>query len=197
MDDQAAKDEHARSQRTSSITRRPRRVMKARRTRIPRPRHLFPEPAVFWLQSRRLLLRLDWASREFVETFPTWTAGAVAGTLGIMLAILLFLMRDPAVSAAPVTHLPDRFEPTTAKDEGLTPTTIPNDDPKAPFVVAAPPTLTAPALNTSLSRTALPPFWDGDRNVTTTVNASPRAIPVWDRLRQQGAGNPWRPAIHE
>lgn len=198
MDDQAAKGEHAHSRREAFASRR-RRVTKTQRRRIPRPRHLFPEPAFLWLQSRRLLLRLEWAGREFVETFPTWTAGAVAGTLGIMLAILLFLMRDPAASAAPVSHVPHRLASPSVEesDPEPTPTIITHDSTTNRIVVAPPPSVTAPALSAALTRTSLPPFWDGDRRVTTTVNASPRQIPVWDRLRQQGADNPWRPAVAE
>lgn len=69
--------------------------------RIPRPRHLFPEMAALLIQGKRGLLRVKWGLRDDHDWFPAWSIGSIAGVSGVLLAVLLFFMKDPHLAAAP------------------------------------------------------------------------------------------------
>lgn len=78
----------------------------ADRRYIPRPRHLFPETAAFFIRLRRAALYLGFGSRAFIGHIPAWIAGASAGVASFMLAVSLFWVRDE-VQAAPVVQKPE------------------------------------------------------------------------------------------
>jgi len=90
----------------------------AERRNIPRPRHLFPETAAFFIGLRRTALYFGFGSRAAVGRIPIWIAGSLAGITCIMLTISLFFLREQAVAAvtptpvvAPVEVIPQTVLP--------------------------------------------------------------------------------------
>ncbi|MCA9081396.1 MAG: hypothetical protein KDA58_12605 [Planctomycetaceae bacterium] len=74
--------------------------------RIPRPKHLFPDLAAVYFQLRRWGLRVERFFHEDAGWYPVWTIGAVSGTAGLMLAVLLFLWYDPPQTAVAQVEMP-------------------------------------------------------------------------------------------
>jgi len=76
------------------------------RRQIPRPRHLFPETAAFFIGLRRTLLYFGFGSRTMIGRIPVWIAGSVAGVASIMLTISLFFGVREQAQAAPLVQTP-------------------------------------------------------------------------------------------
>jgi hypothetical protein len=141
-----------------------------KRVRIPRPRQVFPEVAAVLIECQRTWLRVVRTVRRAIGQIPAWTAGAVAGILGIMLAISLFFIRDP-VQAAPVSSLsgPSQIlEPAVPFSGALSPGGRPN-------------------LVIDSVRTGFFPEWDETRFLTLT--SKPR---ISAQQMQQLSTDGWR-----
>ena len=65
------------------------------RGRVPRPKHLFPEVAAVYFTLRRWGLRAERFFYERAGWYPIWTVGALSGTLGLMLTVMLFVFHVP------------------------------------------------------------------------------------------------------
>lgn len=129
----------------------------SKNSRIPRTRHLFPEAAVWFINAKRGLLRLQWMLREDQDWIPAWSIGAVAGVSGLMLAILLFFLDDPHIVAAPAKQT----EPPAA--EIIFPEAKPVQpilDPEFNGVFPIQQSGQADLSQSVLLRTRLPYYWD-------------------------------------
>lgn len=135
--------------------------------RILRPRQVFPEFAALWIQLRRGLLRLAWYFGRLDLWFPPWVTAAATGTLGIMLAILLFFLRGPSADASIVRPEPTPIVPLVAESI-IVPT--PAIEP-----------LTVSKLSTRLIRTRLDELWDQHERVTV-VSKPLRDERPWQKL---------------
>ncbi|MEW4488548.1 hypothetical protein AB1L42_10730 [Thalassoglobus sp. JC818] len=101
---------------------------------IPRPRHLFPEVAALAIAVKRGILRCLWWLKGDDTWEPVWSIGAIAGVAGIMMAVFLFFLQGPRLSAdsqmqensaRALLSMPDSAEeeltPTLAVDEPAIP----------------------------------------------------------------------------
>lgn len=133
--------------------------------RIPRPRHLFPELAGFFISWKRTNLRATRSFRRAIGHVPIWVTGSLAGVAGIMLAISLFFVQEHRLQAAATTPAPvvtttPTFEPEPTP--ALTPSFSPNPTPTP-----------KPQLSAELRLTHFP--FEFDENLTSiTRSTSPQ-----------------------
>ncbi|TWT55320.1 hypothetical protein KOR42_29480 [Thalassoglobus neptunius] len=161
---------------------------------IPRPRHLFPEVAALAIAVKRGLLRCLWWLKGNDTWEPVWSIGAIAGVAGIMMAVFLFFLQGPRLSAdshlqenSPRTllNLPDPIEeeltPTLAVDEPA----VPQEDLVFPDLglPAEPPPQRPDFSASTFDRTQTRFPWN-QRELATTV-----ARPI--RLPQQRVPDNW------
>jgi len=138
-----------------------------RKHHIPRPRHLFPELALFLIIWRRAEYYFFSGVQSALGHVPVWIAGSMAGVSAILLAISLFFIRDPELQAAsqpvvePVPVFQPVYQPTPAP---VIPWTPPQIEQRRGFPLVA-----------TLERTILPYRLDEERLTTTTSQARPLA----------------------
>ncbi|WP_139228256.1 hypothetical protein [Planctomicrobium piriforme] len=138
----------------------------AHRPHIPRPRHLFPETAAFFILARRMALYCGFGARTAIGQVPIWIAGSLAGVMALMLTISLFFIREPVLQAAPVVFT----EPAPALQ-------MPEPQPTLAEPVPTPiPNYNRPHLFADFERTSLPFPFDEERMVTNTSTVPQPAL---------------------
>ncbi|WP_437192668.1 hypothetical protein [Planctomicrobium sp. SH527] len=159
----------------------------ADRRYIPRPRHLFPETAAFFIRLRRAALYLGFGSRAFIGHIPAWIAGASAGVAAFMLAASLFWLRDE-VQAAPLVQKPalPAFQPSITTTIPVTQTQPTKTIPTAPVMtpqVPLTPQRKPVQLSIKLEQTNFPfPFDELHNSVTSSSELKPQ-IPTQLAIR--------------
>lgn len=144
--------------------------------RIPRPRHLFPELAGFFIEWKRTNLRATRSLRRAIGHVPIWVTGSLAGIAGIMLAISLFFVQEHRLQAAATVSTPPASTPPTFEPEP-TPAIMP--------VIAPKPN---PRLSASLLVTHFP--FEFDENRISTTTSTPFQSENFASLRY--GDDPWR-----
>jgi hypothetical protein len=132
---------------------------------------VFPEVAAVLIECQRTRLHITRSLRRAVGHIPAWTAGAVAGVLGILLAISLFFIRDP-LQAAPVSVV----SPQLSLDQPVVPPSYPWISPGG-----------RPNLVIDSAWTRFFPDWDETRLLT--LNSRPKVSAA--QLQQLSDGG-WR-----
>lgn len=138
-----------------------------------------------------------------VRVAPTWTLGAIAGTLGVMLTVLLFLFPGEQPAVARTLAAEEQAEQPQTPEEDELPTPEPIPEPKIvetsrPMPVLEPepepargpiPTpIAMPRIEVDWLRTQMPPGWDPNELKTGGLGAgAPRAVSADRSVRDPGS----------
>lgn len=142
--------------------------------RIPRPKHLFPDLAAAYFAFRRWGLRVERFFHEEAGWYPVWTIGAVSGTMGLMLAVLLFVFHDPAPVVGTMTPVAATIPPEPAPVSPL----IPLASEPLPVIeeVLPSPRLSQgkPRLQLMMNRLTMSSAWNEKDHATLARSAAPQ-----------------------
>lgn len=166
-------------------------------------KYLFPWLYALWVDAGRIGLRLHWLFWKpiRVRIADIWTFSAVAGSCGVILAILLFVFRGERevdaqqplrFSSAPPEATPaaDAFIPAALTGNQPGPTTPRSSIPVQPVTQTGTPRITirsATNLESSLTRTLLPAGWDQRETMELVSLPDPHV-----EMRLFDPREPWR-----